>query len=69
MAGAELLVVCADRDRLTPKSSSEEIVAILPHAEFAVIEGAGHMVQLERPGEVNVLLRGLLQRVRALVTA
>ena len=69
MSGAELLVVCADRDRLTPKSSSEEIVAILPHAEFAVIEGAGHMVQLERPGEVNVLLRGLLQRVRALVTA
>lgn len=69
MAGAELLVVCGDRDRLTPKSSSEEIVAVLPHAEFAVIEGAGHMVQVERPGEVNALLRSLVQRVRALVTA
>lgn len=69
MTQAELLVIVGDRDRLTPKSSSEEIVAVLPHAQFAVIEGAGHMVQVERPGEVNTLLRGLLARVRALVAA
>jgi len=69
MADAELLVIVGDRDRLTPRSSSEEIVAVLPHAEFAVIPGAGHMVQVERPGEVNSLLGGLLRRVRSLVSA
>lgn len=69
MSEAEVLVVVGDRDRLTPKSSSEEIVAVLPNAQFAVIEGAGHMVQVERPGEVNALLAGLLRRVRSAVTA
>ncbi len=60
----ELLVIAGGADRLTPRPMSDEIVAAVPGAEYAVIEHAGHMVTLEKPDEVNELLLGLLARVR-----
>lgn len=61
---AELLVIVGDADRLTPPELSEEIVAAVPGAEFAVLGDSGHMVMLERPDVVNELLAGLISRVR-----
>jgi pimeloyl-ACP methyl ester carboxylesterase len=61
---AELLVIVGAADRLTPPELSEEIIAAVPGAEFAVLGDSGHMVMLERPHEVNELLRGLMVRVR-----
>ncbi|WAL65102.1 alpha/beta hydrolase [Amycolatopsis cynarae] len=57
-----VLVVGAEKDRLTPISHAERIAAELPDAELARIPGAGHMVQLEQPGLVNARLNELLRR-------
>ena len=61
---AELLVIVGAADRLTPPELSEEIVAAVPGAEFAVLGDSGHMVMLERHHEVSELIWGLMTRVR-----
>lgn len=61
---AEVLVIVGDKDRLTPPRLSEELIAEIPGAEFALLGDAGHMVMLERPREVSELLSGLIERVR-----
>jgi len=61
---AEVLVIVGEKDRLTPPTLSEDIVAAIPGAEFAVLGDAGHMVMLEHPGEVTELIWGLIERVR-----
>lgn len=60
----ETLVVVGTRDLLTPEEHSHEIVRRVPGAELVVLEGAGHMVELERYAEVNQALRELVGRVR-----
>lgn len=60
----EVLVIVGDKDRLTPPRLSEDMIAEIPGAEFALLGDAGHMVMLERPREVNELLVGLIDRVR-----
>ncbi|MGC4804310.1 alpha/beta fold hydrolase [Micromonospora sp. DT233] len=52
-----------DRDRLTPPPCAESIAAALPATELTVCPGAGHMLMMERPGEVNGALAGVLRRV------
>jgi pimeloyl-ACP methyl ester carboxylesterase len=42
------LVVCGAADRLTPPADAEALAAALPGAQTAVVDGAGHLVQLER---------------------
>ncbi|MCA0146104.1 alpha/beta fold hydrolase [Blastococcus sp. LR1] len=64
------LVLTGDRDKLIPKEHSDLIVEQLGRAgenavEYVVLEGAGHMVQLERPDEVDRALTALLRRVGA----
>lgn len=52
-----------DRDRLTPPPCAESIAAALPATELTVCPGAGHMLMMERPDEVNAALTGVLRRV------
>jgi pimeloyl-ACP methyl ester carboxylesterase len=59
-----VLVLVGSKDLLTPVEHSEVMAAALPSAQLVVLEGAGHMVQLERAQEVTQHLRALLQRVR-----
>ncbi|MEO3769566.1 alpha/beta hydrolase [Micromonospora sp. B9E7] len=54
-----------DRDRLTPPPCAESIAAALPATELTVCPGAGHMLMMERPDEVNTALTGVLRRVLA----
>ena len=63
LQSCELLVVVGSADRLTPVAHSEAIVRQLPGAEFAVVPGGGHMVQVEFPEIVDELLVELLDRV------
>ncbi|ONK12022.1 alpha/beta hydrolase [Streptomyces sp. MP131-18] len=57
-----VLVLAAERDEVTPASHSERIAAALPGAERAVLPGAGHLLLLERPRQVNEQLTRLLAR-------
>ena len=57
------LVVAAGADLLT--SEAAEIASAIPNAKLAVVQGAGHAVTLEAPGEVNAALLEHLQSIDA----
>ena len=50
------LAAAGDEDKLTPPDLAREIAAAVPGARFRLIEGAGHLAPMERPGEVTALL-------------
>lgn len=47
------LILCGSLDRLTPPGLSEQLEALIPGAQLDIIEGAGHMLPLERPDQLN----------------
>jgi 3-oxoadipate enol-lactonase len=57
----ETLLVVGDADLPELRSLSERLAHELPDAGLATIEGAGHLPSLERPDELNRLLREFLQ--------
>lgn len=52
-----VLVICGVEDKMTPPASSEQIAAGIACAKLTLIEGAGHMVMMEKPSEFNEALR------------
>jgi pimeloyl-ACP methyl ester carboxylesterase len=62
LAKVPTLIVCGDRDFLTPKESSEAIADALPKCELLIVGGAGHLVQLEQPEIVDDALVRLVER-------
>lgn len=44
------LVICGRWDPVIPPSNGWKLHEMLPHAGFTVIEGAGHLPHVERPG-------------------
>jgi 3-oxoadipate enol-lactonase len=48
-----VLVVAGAEDAIVPRGEAEEMAAALPDGRFVRIEGAGHLVPLERPHELN----------------
>jgi pimeloyl-ACP methyl ester carboxylesterase len=59
---APVLVLVGSQDRLTPPRHATEIARRTPGAELVALEGAGHMVMLERAPLVNLHLRAFLRR-------
>jgi pimeloyl-ACP methyl ester carboxylesterase len=59
------LVVHGREDRRSPLSVSEDLHAGIPDSRLAVVDGAGHMVNLEAPAEFDRLLRGFLREATA----
>ena len=57
------LVVRGETSSILPSHAAEEIVAEIPTARLAEVEGAGHHVQLDRPGDTLALLREFLAEV------
>lgn len=47
-------------DRLTPPGIGEEMLDLLPDARLAVLDGAGHLSNLEEPDGFNEVLRSFL---------
>ena len=62
LRGLEVLVVVGSKDLLTPVDHARAIAGALPDAQLVVVEGAGHMVLLERAALVNLQLRALVGR-------
>ncbi|MFI5913432.1 alpha/beta fold hydrolase [Dactylosporangium sp. NPDC051541] len=58
-----VLVVCGDKDYLTPLAHTYEITAVLPEAELVVVADAGHVVLLEHADEVNDAMDTFLTKV------
>jgi pimeloyl-ACP methyl ester carboxylesterase len=50
-------------DEFTPIGDAELITTCVPGATLVVVDGAGHLPNLEREADFNVALGQLLQRV------
>ena len=57
------LVVVGDEDALTPAAEARAMQGAIPGSRLAVIAGAGHVSNVERPAEFNRLLRDFLAAV------
>jgi len=53
---APVLVICGTEDKMTPPDFSRQIAGGIGGAKLCLIEGAGHMVMMERPNEFNEAL-------------
>lgn len=62
MADLDVEIVCGDKDVMLPLAHSKAIAEALPHAHLTVVEGAGHMVALEKPEIVDDVIGGLVER-------
>jgi pimeloyl-ACP methyl ester carboxylesterase len=58
-----VLVVAGEEDAIVPRGEAEEMATALRHGRFVRIEGAGHLVPLERPDELNRELLSFLGAV------
>jgi pimeloyl-ACP methyl ester carboxylesterase len=57
------LVVCGAEDHLTPVRFSEYLASEIQGAQLKIIQGAGHMVMLEKPAAVAEIMRGFLKAI------
>ena len=62
LQNADTLIIAGSADVITPAAHGVRLAEELPKAELLTIEGAGHVVLLERPGEVNAALGDLVAR-------
>src|SRR5680860_1532375 len=58
----QTLVVCGEKDRLTPVSLSRELADSLPQASLTLVPRSGHMVTLETPTALTAAIRQFLAR-------
>jgi 3-oxoadipate enol-lactonase len=57
------LVLCGAEDRITPPALSTALSRMIPGAHYDAIEHAGHISNLERPGEFNTLVGAFIRGV------
>jgi pimeloyl-ACP methyl ester carboxylesterase len=55
-------VIVGQHDAISPPDEMRGIADAIPRARFVEIAGAGHMSPLEKPDEVNAVIRSLLRR-------
>ncbi len=60
------LILCGTEDHITPPRYAAWLKEGLPDAHVVLIRGAGHMLPLERPEQVNAALATFLQGQRLL---
>ena len=60
---APTLVIGSTEDQLYPLTIAEDMARRIPRARLVVIEGAGHLSNLERPDEFN---RAIAEFLRSL---
>ncbi|KAB8143457.1 alpha/beta hydrolase [Chloroflexia bacterium SDU3-3] len=61
---AQTLVLAGDSDPTVPPEQSRLIARLVPGAELAMLEGAGHLLFAERPHMYDTIIEGWLQRTR-----
>ncbi len=58
-----VLVIAGSRDTVTPSVDQAAFASLILAAEFVKIEGAGHLVQVEKAGEFNRHLRAFIEKI------
>jgi pimeloyl-ACP methyl ester carboxylesterase len=57
-----VLLICGEKDKLTPPHLMEEMSKLIPDSEFHIIPGAGHITPLEKTKEFNKIMKDFLVR-------
>ena len=57
------LVLCGEQDHVTPPALSRELAHLIPGARCEIVEGAGHLSNLERPEAFNTLVGAFIRGV------
>ena len=57
------LIVVGTSDALTPTKYAEHMATHIPDSELHVIEGAGHMLVMERAGEIAGWIQSFVERI------
>jgi pimeloyl-ACP methyl ester carboxylesterase len=60
---APTLVITGSEDRMTPPKFGQWLAERIPGARFVLVEGAGHMMMLEKPDQVASAVREWLKAV------
>lgn len=60
------LIICGEADQLTPEKYSHFLDNKLPDSTLEIIGGAGHMVMVEKPEEVNRAIDNYMQQFRTI---
>ena len=55
-------LIAGSHDQNAPARTMEKMAAKLPRAEYHLIDGAGHMINQEKPNETNAILADFLKR-------
>ncbi|GAE27385.1 alpha/beta hydrolase fold [Halalkalibacter wakoensis JCM 9140] len=61
-----ILIIYGDEDRMLPKDSREQVLALNKHTSIKTIEKSGHYVMLEQPEKLLVELRNFQKEVSVL---
>ena len=54
------LVISGEKDKMTPVKNGRFLADHIPNAQFAIVEGGGHMMALEQPSVVAELVKNYL---------
>jgi pimeloyl-ACP methyl ester carboxylesterase len=54
------LVIAGSEDKMTPPKYGRYLAETIPHAQFHLLEGAGHMMMIEKPGETAAAVERFL---------
>lgn len=57
------LVLCGEKDLMTPRRSSQYLASRIPRAQLHLVAGAGHMVMLEQPHTVAEAVHGFVMHL------
>lgn len=57
------LIICGDMDMVTPLKYSQYLHGKIENASLEIIKNAGHIVMLEKPGEVNRAIANFLKNI------
>ena len=56
------LVLCGDRDQLTPPECAREIAMLVEGSGLCIIAQSGHMLTMEQPESVNISILNFLEK-------
>ena len=57
------LLLAGSDDRAAPAVGLERMAGRIPGAQYAVLDGVGHLANLERPAAFNTAVLGFLKNV------
>ncbi|MDO8550988.1 MAG: alpha/beta fold hydrolase [Ignavibacteria bacterium] len=57
-----VLLICGEKDKLTPRHIMEEMANSITDSEFHTIPNVGHITPLENPNTVNKIIKDFLSR-------